>query len=127
MSPDTDDAVDVADDLDEAELDDLEGGRWEEVYSYAYLTALALAVLGGIYTVYRLVRAGYIDTDITIAVNADIGWVIEWFIAGVIGVFLLRTLIQVLRATGVSFWNSVLDSVASVADSYERDGGDGEG
>jgi len=125
-APDPDDAVTVAEDLDEAELEELEGSRWEVAYSYAYLTALALALLGGIYAVYRMVRAGYIDTDITVSVNANIGWVVEYLLAGIVLVILLWTVIQVLRATGVEFWNSILDSIASVADSYNRDGGGDE-
>ena len=123
---DRDDVQRGAGNLDEVELE--EGGpidnasRWQLIYSYAYLTLLALALLGAGYLIWWLIAAGYIETDLAVSATADVGWVIEYLVAGVVLVFLIWTFIQIMKVTGVSFWNRVFDGLASIADSYERPG-----
>ena len=124
---DKEDAAEVASELDEEDLADMQGGKWADYYSYAYLTALAAAVLGGVYMIYRLVRAGVIETDVSLSVNADLGWVVEYFIGAILLVVIVWTVLQVINAAGVGFWNSVKDIIAEAADGYEKDrGGDNE-
>lgn len=124
---DKEDAAEVASELDEEDLADMQGGKWADLYSYAYLTALAAAVLGGVYMIYRLVRAGVIETDVSLSVNADLGWVVEYFIGAILLVVIVWTVLQVINAAGVGFWNSVKDIIAEAADGYEKDrGGDNE-
>lgn len=124
---DKEDAAEVASELDEEALADMQGGKWADLYSYAYLTALAAAVLGGIYLVYRLIQSGVIKTDVSISVNANLGWVVEWFLAAILLFVVLWTALQIINAAGVGFWNSVKDIIAEAADGYEKDrGGDNE-
>jgi hypothetical protein len=127
--PDIDDekVADAAAELDEKDLEEVGGGKWADFYSYAYLTALAAAVIGGVYAVYRLVRAGVIETDVSLSVNADIGWVVEWFLAGILLVVMFWTVLQVINAAGIGFINSLKNVIAEAADGYEKDrGGDNE-
>ena len=124
---DEEDAADAAAELDEENLEEVGGGRWADLYSYAYLTALAAAVLGGIYLVYRLIQSGVIETDVSLSVNADLGWVVEWFLAAILLFVVLWTALQIINAAGVGFWNSVKNIIAEAADGYEKDrGGDSE-
>lgn len=124
---DEEDAVDAASELDEENLEEVGGGKWADLYSYAYLTAVAAAVIGGVYAVYRLVQSGVIETDVSLSVNADIGWVVEWFLAAILLIVVFWTVLQVINAAGIGFINSLKNVIAEAADGYEKDrGGDNE-
>jgi hypothetical protein len=124
---DEEDAAEAASELDEKDLDEVGGGRWADVYSYAYLTALALGLLGAAYGIYRLARAGVIESDISVSVNANIGWVVEWFLAAILLIVVFWTVLQVVNAAGIGFINSLKNVIAEAADGYEKDrGGDNQ-
>jgi hypothetical protein len=115
------DVQNAAQELDEVEMGELEQrSKWELIYSYGYLSVLLLAILGALYAVYRFVVSGVIETNISVSINANLGWVAEYAILGLVILFLIWTMIQILRVTGVSFWNKLFDSVANIADSYEK-------
>jgi hypothetical protein len=115
------DVQEAASELDEVEMGELnQRSKWELVYSYGYLSALLLVVIGALYAVYRFLVSGVIETNIAVSINANLGWVAEYAILGLVILFLVWTSIQILRVTGVSFWNKLFDSIASIADSYEK-------
>lgn len=92
------------------------GATW---YAYAYLTALllapVLALVGG-------VALGYIQPDITLRFDAQLGFVVEWLAAGLAVVFLFWTFVQVVRVTGIGFVRGVVGAVARIAHNYELPG-----
>ena len=85
-------------------------------YAYVYLTALIFGLIG--VTVYAA-QVGFIQTNITLTFNANLGWILEYFVAALVGVFSLWTFIQIVRVTGAKFISGLTDRIASIADSYD--------
>lgn len=115
------DVQDAAQELDEVDMGEIkETSKWERVYSYAYLTGIAVLIASILYGVYDLVKSGVIETDVAVSLNANLGWVAEYAVLGLVILMLIWTVIQIMRITGTSFWNKLFDSIANVADSYEK-------
>lgn len=88
------------------------GDAWQTGYAYLYLTVL---IFGPVAITALAAFAGLVELDLSITASPDLGFAIEWLIGGVTIVFLLWTLVQVVRVTGVRFINSL----ARIAHNYE--------
>jgi len=102
-------------------------GAWGLTYAYLYITVLIAVLIGG---AWYATRIGLINLEVTVTVNPNLGWVAEILTGGLVVLFLVWTFAQMVRVTGGGFITSVIETVASIADSYElpqsRRGGDEE-
>jgi len=99
-------------------LRDIRGGT---AYALAYLTGLfTLPIVATVAAVYF----GYVTPDVTVQATVNLSTPLTWLAHGLVVVFLLWTALQIVRVTGVGFWARVIDIVAEIADSYQRQRGE---
>lgn len=121
-----------AEGLDEAadEIEQAEVSTGRRRFAFIYLAVLffgLLTAIGG------FVYLGYVDLNITIGLDMEIGWIAEYFVVGVALLFLVFTGLMVMSAAGTSLTAGAIRAVARAADSYElpedtpRSGEDNEG
>jgi hypothetical protein len=110
-APDTPDP----DAVDEA-VDEVPEVQGSKKYSYVYVTALFLTILGAIV---GSVAFGIIDPSIQVTATVSIGWIVEYTALALAGLFVLFTLAQVLNIIGVSFVGGLVTAIARIADNYE--------
>jgi len=71
-----------------------------------------------------------VTPDIDVTASVSIGWVIEYTVAGLVGLFFFWTFAQVANIVGMGFIAGVIRIVARIADNYELpnpdDNSDGE-
>jgi hypothetical protein len=118
-------STDQSDDLEE-QVDGVEDPGGSKTYSYAYLTGLfALIVAGLAGSIYF----GLVTPDVEVTATLQIGWILEYTVAGIVVLFFFWTFAQVANIVGMGFISGVVGIVARIAHNYEipnADDGDGE-
>lgn len=85
-------------------------------YAVAYVSLLVLLPVVGLAAATAL---GWVSFDLTFTATVSIGWLIEYGLAALAGLFLLFTAAQVVKAIGVGFTRSIVSFVARQADNYQ--------
>lgn len=94
---------------------DVEDPEGSKTYSYGYLTALFLGIVGlGIASIYF----GYVEPNIVVNATLNAGWIVEYFVAGLGALFLLWTFAQIANITGMNFISGIIGVIARIADNY---------
>jgi ABC-type Fe3+ transport system permease subunit len=95
------------------------GGWSETAYAYAYLTLLVVlpvaALVGAVYF-------GVVNLEATVTLSPDLSTPAQWLAQGLVVVFLVWTLVQVVRVTGVGFVAGLMGALARIAHNYELPG-----
>lgn len=93
-------------------------GPWGVRYAYLYLTFLILAPLTGVaYAAY----AGWINPSVSVSLNAELGWIMEYAIAALVALFILWTFAQVVRVTGFGFIKKTTRFATDLMDGYSKE------
>jgi hypothetical protein len=124
-------STDQSDDLEE-QVDDVEDPGGSKTYSYAYLTALFALIVGGLIA---SIYFGLVTPDVEVTATLQIGWILEYTVAGIVVLFFFWTFAQVANIVGMGFISGVVGVVARIAHNYQMpnppgggdEGGDGDG
>lgn len=98
------------------QLETVEDPGGSKRYSYAYITALFAVAVGGLAAA---VYFGYIDPSVEVQMSVDLGWLVEYTVAGLVVLFFLWTFAQVANIVGMGFIAGVVGAIARIADNYE--------
>lgn len=89
--------------------------RGSKTYSYVYISLVLLLILAsGVGAVYY----GFVQPDVDITVTMEVGWIVEYSIAGVVALLFLWTFAQMVNIIGVGFVTSLFSAIARIADNY---------
>lgn len=124
-------STDQSDDLEE-QVDDVEDPGGSKTYSYGYLTALFALIVGGLIA---SIYFGLVTPDVEVTATLQIGWILEYTVAGIVVLFFFWTFAQVANIVGMGFISGVVGVVARIAHNYQMpnppgggdEGGDGDG
>jgi hypothetical protein len=95
------------------------GKPWQVSFAYAYFVGLLALVVGGFGV---SVYFGILDLQASFTFQANLGWVVEYLAAIMVGAFGLFTFVQIVRITGIGFIQGLTRAVARMADNYELPG-----
>jgi len=120
-------STDQSEDLEE-QVDGIEDPGGSKTYSYAYLTALFAVIVAGLAA---SVYFGLVTPDVEVTATLQIGWILDYAVAGIVGIFFFWTFAQVANIVGMGFVAGIVGVIARIAHNYElpnqgNDGGDGE-
>lgn len=100
-------------DIGDIEVQDPGGSK---TFSYAYVSLLFLSILGA---AVAAVRFGYVSPSVEIQATIQVGWIVEYTVAGLIALFFLWTFAQMANIVGMGFISGLVGAVARIADNYE--------
>lgn len=93
-----------------------EGRPWERLYAYAYFTVLLLIIIGSLSI---SIWMGWIEPNVVINFQPDLGWVGEYFAGLLLVLFGVWSFIQLVRVAGIGFFRGLIGTIARIADNYE--------
>lgn len=92
------------------------GKPWELSFAYAWLIGILVLIIA---SAAASIWLGIVDIQATFTFQADLGWALEYLVAGMVVLFLLFTFVQVIRITGIGFIAGLMATIARIAHNYE--------
>jgi hypothetical protein len=111
---DQDDVDQAAEALEDANEDVTPAMRWSGfVWLVAVFGTLAVAIGAAVYF-------DYVTVDLAVSATVNIGWVVEYLVAGLVAVFLIMTFAALLIWLPGSFWGAVTRALGYAATGYQE-------